>query len=499
MKTGLLRKAPFLAAFLAGAAMVLSFAPWDFSALTYRALFIFLLALTAEAQPSPLILHYVFALGLFGVGISWIFISINTYGGASILLAGALTGLFVLLWSLTFLPQALILKFLSGGTLLRGLPWFSIVWVLGEWFRGWFLTGFPWLYVGYAQGEGLIGGWAPFGGALLVSFVAVLLVELSVRCWRNKEIKWLGVIVGILLASSLVSEQDFVREKGTLRIAGIQANLDQHTKWLPQQFESNLEAHTRLMGDLENADLIVWSEASLTRFADQAGRELEALDQWAASRKQGLIIGVPSRDDAGYYNGVRGLGVAEGSYLKRHLVPFGEFVPLAPLLRGAIDFFDLPMSRNQPGPMDQVPITFLEHALSVSICYEVVNAELVRLSAVDPALMLTVSNDTWFGRSMGPEQHLEIAQMRAREMGRSMFRVTNNGVTALISNRGEVLARLPSDGPGVLMETVKLYEGKTPFAGWGHWPLITACLLLLGLGLAERLQIRSWVSRWRGP
>ena len=95
---------------------------------------------------------------------------------------------------------------------MRGLPWFSIVWVLGEWFRGWFLTGFPWLYVGYAQGEGLIGGWAPFGGALLVSFVAVLLVELSVRCWRNKEIKWLGVIVGILLASALVSVQGFLAQ-----------------------------------------------------------------------------------------------------------------------------------------------------------------------------------------------------------------------------------------------------------------------------------------------
>jgi len=334
---------------------------------------------------------------------------------------------------------------------------------------------------------------------LLVSFIAVLLVELSVRCWRTKDRKVLAFIVGILVSSALVSEQDFVREKGTLRIAGIQANLDQQIKWLPQQFQSNLAAHTRLMGGLGDADLIVWSEASLTRFADQAGGELEALDHWALSRKQGLIIGVPSRDDGGYYNGVRGLGLAEGEYLKRHLVPFGEFVPLAPLLRGVIAFFDLPMSRNQPGPMDQMPITFLNHSLSVAICYEVVNAELVRLSAADPALMLTVSNDTWFGRSMGPEQHLEIAQMRALEMGRSMFRVTNNGVTALISNRGEVLARLPSDTPGVLMETVKLYEGKTPFAGWGHWPLISVCLLLVGLGLAERLQIRVWVSRWRRP
>ena len=341
--------------------MVFSFAPWDFSGLTYLSLFIFFIALSAEAKSNLLTLHYAFALGLFGVGISWIFISINTYGGASMLLAGALTGLFVLLWSLTFIPQALLLGVLSEDTGLKGLPWFSIVWVLGEWFRGWFLTGFPWLYAGYAQSEGLLQGWAPVGGVLLVSFIAVLLVELSVRCWRTKDRKLLAFIVGILVSSALVSEQDFVREKGTLRIAGIQANLDQQIKWLPQQFQSNLAAHTRLMGGLGDADLIVWSEASLTRFADQAGGELEALDHWALSRKQGLIIGVPSRDDGGYYNGVRGLGLAEGEYLKRHLVPFGEFVPLAPLLRGVIAFFDLPMSRNQPGPMDQMPITFLNH------------------------------------------------------------------------------------------------------------------------------------------
>ena len=479
--------------------MVFSFAPWDFAALTYISLLIFLVALSADSKPNPMVLHYAFALGLFGVGISWIFISINTYGGASMLLAGALTGLFVLLWSLTFVPQALLLSVLSQGTGLKGLPWFSIVWVLGEWFRGWFLTGFPWLYAGYAHSEGLLKGWAPIGGVLLVSFVAVLLVELSVRGWRSRDRKVLVLIVGILVSGALVSEQDYVRENGALRIAGIQANLDQHTKWLPTQFQSNLDAHTQLMNGLDQADLIVWSEASLTRFADQAKGELSALDRWAGSRNQGLIIGVPSRDSGGYYNDVRGLGLAEGEYLKRHLVPFGEFVPFAPLLRGVIAFFDLPMSRNQSGPMDQIPITFLDHALSVSICYEVVNAELIRRTVADPALLLTLSNDTWFGRSMGPEQHLEIAQMRALEMGRSMFRVTNNGVTALISNRGEVLARLPSDAPGVLMETVKLYEGKTPFARWGHWPLITACLLLVGFGLIKRPQIWSRVSRGRRP
>ena len=471
-------KTAWLICVLAGGLLVGSFAPFGYWPLALISLVVFC-AVSADFSGHRLAaLHYGFALGLFGAGVAWIYVSIHTYGGASSLLAGGLTGLFILLWSLTFIPQGYVLSFLRARAAWPKAPWLAMTWVLGEWFRGWFLTGFPWLYVGYGHSQTWAGHWAPIGGVLLVGFVVVLLAELLVRQWRAPN-HWVGIVVaGLFVLSFSVGNLEFVDRAGSLKVAGIQANLDQHTKWQPDQFTPNLNAHTRLMVDLPEVDLVVWSEASFTRFAHQGQASLKQLNDWADAAGAGLIVGLPMADENGYYNTVQGLGVAEGRYVKRHLVPFGEFVPMASVLRGMIQFFDLPMSRNQPGPDEQAPIRLGSHALSLSICYEITDAELVRGTAQDPALLITVRNDTWFGTSIGPEQHLQIAAMRAAELARSVFRVTNNGVTALISNQGDVLARLPKNESGVMVQSVPLYTGQTPYSRFGQSPII---VLLIGL------------------
>ena len=491
-------KTAWLVCVLAGGLMVGSFAPSGYWLLSLISLVVFCAVSSGFVGHRLAALHYGFALGLFSVGVAWIFVSIHTYGGASSLLAGSLTGLFILLWSLTFIPQGYLLSSLRARGGLSFAPWLAVTWVLGEWFRGWFLTGFPWLYVGYGHTQTWAGHWAPIGGVLLVSFVVVLLAELLVRQWRTPN-RWIPMIVTVLLIGSVsVGTLEFVDRVGSLRVAGIQANLDQHTKWQPDQFNRNLTAHTQLMVDLPEVDLVVWSEASFTRFAHQGQASIEALNDWANQAGVGLIIGLPIADETGYYNGVRGLGLAQGQYLKRHLVPFGEFVPMASVLRGLITFFDLPMSRNQPGPAVQTPIRLGSRELSLSICYEITDAELVRGTAYDPVLLITVSNDTWFGSSIGPEQHLQIASMRAAELARSLVRVTNNGVTALISHQGAVLTRLPKGEPGVMVQTVALFTGQTPYGRFGQSPFIAALFALICAALIRARVLGRKVSRDSG-
>ena len=468
----------FWLAMVAGALQVLSFAPFGFWPSGVVSLTLFYWLATKGSLARQGLMHYGFALGLFGCGVSWIYVSIHTYGGASPLLAGAMTLLFVLLWSLTFIPQGLLLGYVRNSDPLTRVPWFSITFVLGEWFRGWFLTGFPWLYVGYAHADTWIGSWAPIGGVLLVSFVVVLAAELLGRALIKPHKLHLICLLALVTTTALLNNARFVEPDGFLEVAGIQANLDQHTKWQPQQFDSNLSRHQGLMADLPPVDLVVWSEASFTRFADLAEDKLSALDEAMIAENQGLLVGLPSRDENGYFNGVRGLGLAKGDYQKRHLVPFGEYVPLAPLLRGSIAFFDLPMSYNQPGPWRQPAIEVGGRAISLSICYEISDAELVRQTLENPALLITISNDTWFGESIGPMQHLQIAQMRARELGRSLFRVTNNGVTAFISSKGMVQDQLPRYVAGVLVSRVPLFKGQTLYGQLGHWPIV---LVLIGL------------------
>ena len=176
-------------------------------------------------------------------------------------------------------------------------------------------------------------------------------------------------------------------------------------------------------------------------------------------------------------------GNGSGTYHKRRLVPFGEYVPLESLLRGVIQFFDLPMSHNVAGPAGQAPLFVGELPLSLSICYEVVYPDLVRATVADPALFVTISNDTWFGTSIGPWQHLQMARMRALENGRYMVRATNNGVTAVIDDRGRIQAQLPQFEPGVLRGEVRVMEGTTLYNRTGQLPwliLIAGMILLIG-------------------
>jgi apolipoprotein N-acyltransferase len=173
-------------------------------------------------------------------------------------------------------------------------------------------------------------------------------------------------------------------------------------------------------------------------------------------------------------------------YTKRRLVPFGEYVPLEGLLRGLIGFFDLPMSHTEPGAPVQPLLRVGEAKIAMAICYEVVYPDLVREQARDANLLATVSNDTWFGASIGPLQHLQMARMRALELGRFMLRATNNGVTAVIDARGRVVAQLPQFAPGVLRGQVWLMAGDTPYARFGDVPVLALLAGLLAAGWRGR-------------
>jgi len=146
------------------------------------------------------------------------------------------------------------------------------------------------------------------------------------------------------------------------------------------------------------------------------------------------------------------------------------------------------MSHNMTGPAKQQPLIAGSNRLSLSICYEVVYPDLVRSSVESPDLLMTVSNDTWFGSSVGPWQHFQMARMRALENGRAMIRATNNGVTALVDYRGLVQASLPQFQAGVLRGEVEVRSGSTPFSQFGSYPVLCFCLLLIGITCQRRDQ-----------
>ncbi|RMQ51320.1 Apolipoprotein N-acyltransferase [Pseudomonas cichorii] len=485
-----------LLAVAAGGLTTLALAPFDIWPLALVAVAIFYLGLREPSPRQAFVRGWCYGFGLFGAGTSWIYVSINTYGGASPLLAGLLMLLFISLIALFFaLPAWLWARWIrrNEAPLADALA-FAALWTAQEAFRGWFLTGFPWLYSGYSQLHGPLAGLAPVGGIWLISFVLALTVALLSNLHRLRARKsFLAAGVVLLLAPWVIG----IALKGhawtspagaPLKVAAIQGNIEQSMKWDPKQLNAQLALYRDMTFNSQQADLIVWPETAVPVLKESAEGYLTMMGKFAAQRGSALITGVPVREVTGrgesrYYNGITVTGEGDGTYLKQKLVPFGEYVPLQDILRGLIAFFDLPMSDFARGPGDQPMLQAKGYQIAPYICYEVVYPEFAAGLAAQSDLLLTISNDTWFGTSIGPLQHLQMAQMRALEAGRWMIRATNNGVTGLIDPFGKITVQIPQFERGVLYGEVVPMQELTPYLHWRSWPLIIVCVLLFGWAL----------------
>jgi len=492
-----------LLAVAAGASTLLALAPFDLWPLALLSIALFYAGLRELNPRQAFARGWCFGFGLYGAGTSWIYVSMTTYGGASPLLAVLLlVGFFAGVGLFFALPAWVWARWLrrSDAPLADALG-FAALWLLQEAFRGWFLTGFPWLYAGYSQLAGPLAGLAPLGGVWLISFVLALSAALLCNLHRLRARPSFLVMAVVLLiapwiAGLTLKNHAWTRAAGDpLTVAAIQGNVEQELKWDPAHINAQLALYRDLSLNAKPVDLLVWPETAVPILKDQAQGYLDMMGRFASDRQTALITGVPVREEVRgqrrYYNGVTVTGEGDGTYLKQKLVPFGEYVPLQDMLRGAIEFFNLPMSDFARGPQDQALLQAKGYQIAPYICYEVVYPEFAAGLAARSDLLLTISNDTWFGTSIGPLQHLQMAQMRALEAGRWMIRATNNGVTALIDPQGRITAQVPQFEQAVLYGTVVPMQQLTPYLQWRSWPLIVVCTLLLGWALLGRRRMRT--------
>jgi len=488
-----------LLALIAGALTTLSLAPFDIWPLALLSVGLLYLGLREPAAKQAAGRGWCYGFGLFASGVSWVYVSIHDFGAAPPLLAGALTLGFVAGLALFFaLLGWLWARWLrqTNAPLLDALA-FAALWLALDALRGWVLTGFPWLYVGYSQLEGPLAALAPLGGIWLLSFVIVLSAALLIQLPRLLASKSaLGTVLVVLAAlwggALGLGQHAWTSAKADpITVAAMQGNVAQSLKWDPKKLEMQLLLYRDMTFRSRPADLIVWPETAVPILKDHAEGYLGMMSRFAGDRQSALITGVPVRQpnaegELRYYNGLTSAGDAQGTYLKQKLVPFGEYVPLQELLRGLIAFFDLPMSDFARGEPGQPLLQAKGYNIAPFICYEVVYPEFAASLAAQSDILLTVSNDAWFGRSIGPLQHLQMAQMRALEAGRWMIRATNNGVTVLIDPHGRITEQIPAFEQAVLYGEVTPMQGLTPYLQWRSWPLIGLCVLLLGWALARR-------------
>lgn len=477
---------------VAGALQTLTLSPFQWWWLGPVSLLLILLASVPLAPHKLFRAGWFTGLGIFGSGASWVYISISEHGNTSVPLAILLTALFVaglaLFHAIAFWGWGKLAK----ESLVRRLLLFPAIWILGDWVRSWLLTGFPWLYLGNAHVDGPLGGFAPLVGVHGVTFwITVTSVAIYSAWWLvlNKRTAN-AVIVAVLALIPWVTGPTLSKIEWTsvsdeaVTFASMQGNIPQQIKWDPDFLRDQIVVYLGLTEEQWDTDLILWPETAIPIPQDQAGKIIEHIAEELGDNST-LITGIPwygfsnRIEDFTFHNSIMAIGNGEGMYHKQKLVPFGEYVPLQQWLRGLIGFFDLPMSSFSRGPADQPPLIANGRRIMPFICYEVAYPDFVARNARGTDLLLTISNDGWFGDSIGPLQHLQIARMRALETGRYMLRGTNNGVTAIIDHKGQLAETIPQFERAVLTGEVYVASGSTPYMQTGSWPVLTLALILI--------------------
>lgn len=490
-----------LAALVLGGLTTLSFAPYDLwwlSPLLCAPLYALLRGTSLKRR---MLLGYCYGLGLFGTGTSWIYVSIHDVGGSPAIIAGLCTLIFVAGVALFYLIVAAFYRLLAPQPSPLEPLTFAAVWTLGEVFRGWFLTGFPWLLLGTAQVNGPLAGLAPVGGVFLASFVIVLSGALLWHLLAQRRLILLLPLVAIWGLSALLPTQWLSPEPRALNVALVQGNLPETTKWTYQGQQDAVNTYLDLTRtQAADADITVWPEAALPMFKTDA-MPVFATAQSTLKPGSTLISGILTRQGQYIHNSALSLdqhvdgGMQQSIYSKHHLVPFGEYVPLNSILGPVISLLNLPAPSVMPGQPEQPPLTAAGLKLGVAICYEIAYPELVRDQALSSSMLLTISNDGWFGHSIGPLQHMQMAQMRALENNRYLIRDTSNGYTGVIAPNGKIVASIPRFKAGVLKAEVHPVNGLTLFTRTGNLPIELVCTLLVAIGAVASRWTRAASAR----
>ncbi len=480
-----------LISFLAGLLLTLAFAPFDYAYLAIISLVtLFLSWYYANSPKQAAFRAYLYGLGLFGFGVTWVFVSIYFYGGASFFVSILLALLFAAFWALFPALTAYLVVKLAFLTDKRLLFWIiPFVWIAIEYLRGfWLLNGFPWFQIAYSQLDTAYAGFVPLFGVYGTGFLIILTASLFSHILITKQRLILNCVVisSLLITGYALKYVQWTTVIGEpIKITLVQGNISQDQKWLPKNLIKTLLSYQQMTHNHWDSDVIIWPETAIPAYLHQVDELfLKPLSLEAKANKTDLIVSIAVRDQKSQqsYNTVLTLGNERKFYKKNHLLPFGEYLPLQPLSGWVLDLIGIRLGSFVPGGDNQPLLNAGGYPFATSICYEDAFASEVIDTLPEAAYLVNVTNDAWFGNSFEPHQHLQIARMRALETGRYLARATNTGVSAFVDAHGRVIKQAPLFKTNTLTENIIPMGGLTPYSRLGD-TIILLFLTLIFIGL----------------
>jgi len=483
--------------FLLGVLFTGTFAPFNLAILTPLILTPVLYVCLTVAPRDAVLCMFWFGFGLFLSGTYWVITSIVGFGGAPLPLGLVLMLGLVLIMTLWVMLCGWLINALSHGEPLRLLWVAPASWVLIEWLRGFVLTGFPWMAIGYSQVGMPMAGFAPVFGIYGVSFFMVFSVAAIVLAAMSRgPLRGIGIALSLSpwLIGGVLNTVTWTEPSGDpIKTTILQVGVGQEQKWADGQLDASIRFYLAGTRAAKDSELVVWPEVAIPArgyASDQAAmadlvRTLRADTlRSGAAVALGVFQYVPERGEILLHNSVALLSgnAPVQFYQKRHLVPFGEYFPVPGFVREWMAGVSLDFADISPG-RDEQPLLELPSGVRVStaICYEDAYGAEQRYAFPEAGLIINVSNDGWFGSSIAPDQHLQIARMRSLETGRPTIRSTNNGISAFIDADGDIVEQGPQFQPVSMTRSVQPRQGTTPYIDWGNWPVIALSGLLLTL------------------
>ena len=433
-----------------------------------------------------------YGLGFFLAGVSWVYVSLHDFGMMPAPVAVGVTLLFCAYLAL-FPALALLLAARVTAPLLRRVAALPALWVTTEWVRGWLFSGFPWLALGYSQApHSPLAGLAPvlgvYGVGLAAAASAGLLVHAFALGRRDAWRPLTALALAWIVAWALQPIEWTAPTGEPVSVSLLQGNVPQSIKWRPEAVAGTLQRYEQ-MARATRARLVVMPETALPLFWQEVPQDfLDRLSAHARANQADVLIGVPELAGArSYFNSVISVGASPvQAYRKSHLVPFGEFIPLRPVLAPIVQALAIPLTDFSRGDLSQRPLAVAGQKVAVNICYEDAFGEEIIRQLPEATMLVNVSNVAWFGDSLAPMQHLQIAQMRALETGRHMLRATNTGMTAVIDPRGKVLNVAPTFRTASVEATISGHTGSTPYVLIGNSAALASSAALIAIAFLPR-------------